>query len=152
MRSDGIRGVSIFTVEFLRLTLRTAKAVTACRSRQSKNGMGLAGKVAGRHLGGNIMSTKSAAVRKTRINAERLVEYLGINEVATVSAIVHDRLMNSRDTAEALQYAIRHGVIAREKCLGAAPDERVRYRLTGQPLVAIREVSFSSMRCSPHGE
>jgi hypothetical protein len=45
----------------------------------------------------DIMSTKSAAIRKTRINTERLVEYLGVNESVTVSAIVRERLMNSRE-------------------------------------------------------
>ena len=90
-----------------------------------------------------MMSTKSAAIRKTRINAERLVEYLNVNETATVSAIVRDRLMNAREASEALQYAIRHSVIAREKHPGAAPDERVSYRLTGQPLTGKKAASFS---------
>jgi hypothetical protein len=99
--------------------------------------------VAGTFHGDDIMSTKSAAIRKTRINTERLVEYLGVNESVTVSAIVRERLMNSRESSEALQYAIRHGVVAREKHPGAAPDERVTYRLTGQPLTAIKKPSFS---------
>lgn len=107
--------------------------------------------------GGNTMSTKSAAIRKTRINTERLVDYLGINDSATVAAIVRERLMNSREAAEALQYAIRHGVVEREKHPGAAPDERVTYRLTGQPLTATKKPSFSfdallcawGIACSP---
>lgn len=89
------------------------------------------------------MSTKSAAIRKTRIHTAKLVEYLRENNAATVSAIVHDRLMNSREASEALQYAIRHGVIARDKHPGAAPDARVTYRLTGQPLAATKDPSFS---------
>lgn len=89
------------------------------------------------------MSTKSAAIRKTRRNAERLVSYLEANETTTVSAIVRERTMNSREASDALQYAIRHGAITREKHPGAAPDERVTYRLTGQPLRATEAPSFS---------
>lgn len=65
--------------------------------------------------------------------------------------------MTSREAYEALQYAIRHGVIAREKHPGAAPDERVTYRLTGQSLTATKAPSFSfdalltawGIACSP---
>lgn len=42
--------------------------------------------------------------------------------------------MSQREIYDALQYCIRHGVIERERCPGAALNQRILYRLTGAPL------------------
>jgi len=46
--------------------------------------------------------------------------------------------MNSREASDAVQYGVRHGVFERVKRLCASANERVQYRLTGQPLPTLK--------------
>jgi hypothetical protein len=75
---------------------------------------------------------------KAHGNAQRLVRWLRQHQPATVAQIAANGVMNSRDASDAVQYGVRHGVFERMKRPGASANERVQYRLTGQPLPALK--------------
>jgi hypothetical protein len=54
--------------------------------------------------------------------------------------MVADGVLGSRDASDAVQYGIRLGVIERIRHPGMKSDERVQYKLTGQPLRESRQV------------
>lgn len=83
------------------------------------------------------------ASRHTVSNAERLVQYLAENELATAADMLHDQLMSAQEVSEALQYCIRHGVIGRTRRTASAPGQRVIYALTGAPLKVESRPQFS---------
>ncbi|SFT50303.1 hypothetical protein [Paraburkholderia aspalathi] len=73
---------------------------------------------------------------KAHSNAEKLVRWLRQHQPATVAQIAANRVLNSRDASDAIQYGLRHGVFERTARPGMRANERVQYRLTGQPLPA----------------
>jgi hypothetical protein len=48
-----------------------------------------------------------------RSNVKKLIAYLDENQPTTIARVVHAGVMNACDAANALQYAIRHGLIER---------------------------------------
>lgn len=78
---------------------------------------------------------RTSVRQATLLNVGRLVEYLVKHEPCTVKTVVRSGLMTSSEAHAALRYGISHGVIAWEKHPAAPPDERIEYRLTGQPLI-----------------
>lgn len=97
-------------------------------------------------MGGTIVN-KTSACRTTVLNVQRLVEYLAEHEPCTVQTVVRSGLMTSPEAHAAIQYGINHGVIAWEKHSAAPPEERIQYRLTGQPLIRnnTRPLSFDAL-------
>jgi hypothetical protein len=81
---------------------------------------------------------------KAHGNAQRLVRWLRQHQPATVAQIAANGVMNSRDASDAVQYGVRHGVFERMKRPGASANERVQYRLTGQPLPALKSAPAPS--------
>jgi hypothetical protein len=77
---------------------------------------------------------------KAHSNAQKLVSWLREHQPATVAQIAAHRVMNSRDASDAVQYGVRHGVFERIKRPGASANQRVQYRLTGQPLPALKSM------------
>jgi hypothetical protein len=75
---------------------------------------------------------------KVHDNADTLVRWLRQHQPATVAQIAANRVMNSREASDAVQYGVRHGVFERVKRPGASANERVQYRLTGQPLPTLK--------------
>jgi hypothetical protein len=81
---------------------------------------------------------------KAHDNAEKLGRWLRQHQPATVAQIAANRVMDSRDASDAVQYGVRHGVFERVKRQGASANERVQYRLTGQSLPALKSTPAPS--------
>jgi len=86
----------------------------------------------------------SGAVMKTHDNASKLMQWLHKHQPATVAQIAANGVLNSRDASDAVQYGVRHGVLERIKRPGASGNARVQYRLTGQALPVLKNVSGPS--------
>jgi hypothetical protein len=77
---------------------------------------------------------------KSHRYTERLIEYLREHpQPMSAAGVVMAGVMNSLDASYAIRYGVRHGVIERIKRPGARANERVQYRLTGQPLPPARK-------------
>lgn len=81
---------------------------------------------------------------KVHGNADRLIQWLRENQPATVAQIAANRVMNSREASDAIQYGVRHGVFEREQRVGVGANERVQYRLTGKPLPQLKSTPSPS--------
>ena len=80
---------------------------------------------------------------KTYGNTQKLIEYLRTNQPATVTHVVNDGVLNSREASDAMQFGVRRGVIECIKRKGESPSERVIYRLTGHQLAEPRKVGVA---------
>lgn len=67
---------------------------------------------------------------KTVDNVHTLVRWLSEHQPATVAHVVAVCLRDSRDASNAIQWAMRHGVLEKVK----RPGSRVHYLLTGKAL------------------
>lgn len=72
----------------------------------------------------------------THANAEALLAWIRERDSATVGEIAASGLMKSRTASDAIQYAVRSGVLERVVRAGASAKERMRYRATGVALPA----------------
>jgi hypothetical protein len=88
-----------------------------------------------RHFDGGIMSYSQRRDER-RANTEQLVQWLEVNQPATLARVVSAGVMSMADAANALQYGIRHRIIERDESLDSGPGGAYRYRLTGRPLAS----------------
>ncbi|MFX1767717.1 MULTISPECIES: hypothetical protein [Paraburkholderia] len=89
---------------------------------------------------------------KVHHNAEKLCAWMRQYGAATVKQIAASGTLNSRAASDAVQYAVRHGVLERVKQSGATPSERVQYQLTGRELPVLKSgptaPSFDALLCA----
>ena len=89
---------------------------------------------------------------KVHHNAEKLCAWIRQHGAATVRQIAASGTLNSRAASDAVQYAVRHGVLERVRRSEATPSERVQYRLTGRELPVLKSgppaPSFDALLCA----
>lgn len=89
---------------------------------------------------------------KVHQNAEKLCAWIRQHGAATVRQIAASGTLNSRAASDAVQYAVRHGVVERVKPSGATPSEGVQYTLTGRELPVLKSgppaPSFDALLCA----